>query len=153
MVQRAAAIDRAADGLKETDMRALRYGMIGLVLAPALLSAPVEAKGVPGLQRVGQCAMTKVKTVGTRLVDGPTNKPVVGSGSSVELANGVYGVSYDQVPAVDKSRVGDPIRVCLVQIPKNCPKGDDRGRFYKATNLRTKAVWTLPDAEHMCGGA
>jgi hypothetical protein len=24
---------------------------------------------------------------------------------------------------------------------------------YKTTNLRTRRSWSLPDAEHMCGGA
>lgn len=134
-------------------MRAVRYAMVGLVLAPAMVAMPVAAKGVRGLERVGQCANTRIKSVGTRLIDGATNKPIAGSGSSVELANGVYGVSYEQVPAVDRSRAGDAVRVCLVSLPKNCPKGDDRGRFYKVTNARTKASWTLPDAEHMCGGA
>lgn len=134
-------------------MRAIRYAMIGLVLAPAVVAAPVVAKGVRGLERVGQCANTRIKSVGTRLVDGANNKPIAGSGSSVVLVNGVYGVSYDQVSAVDRSRAGDAVRVCLVQLPKDCPKGDDRGRYYKVTNARTKASWTLPDAEHMCGGA
>jgi hypothetical protein len=41
----------------------------------------------------------------------------------------------------------------LVSIPKGCPKGDHRGKIYKATNLRTHGQWTLPDAEHSCGGA
>ena len=64
-----------------------------------------------------------------------------------------HQVSYDEVPDIARSRPGDPIRLCLVSIPKHCPPGDDRGRFYKATNLRTGKSWTLPDSEHMCGGA
>ena len=134
-------------------MRAMRCAMIGLTLAPAMVATPAVAKGVRGLERVGQCANTRIKSVGTRLVDGSNNTPIAGSGSSVELLNGVYGVSYQQVPAVDRSRAGDAVRVCLVELPRNCPKGDDRGRYYKVTNARTKASWTLPDAEHMCGGA
>ncbi len=55
--------------------------------------------------------------------------------------------------AVDRSRPGDPVRICLVSIPKHCPPGDNRGRTYKTTNLRTHRAWTLPDSEHMCGGA
>src|SRR3569623_2127708 len=66
---------------------------------------------------------------------------------------GKFGVWYEQVPAVDRSRRGDPARVCLAEIPTGCPKGDDRGREYKVTNLRTKKSWRLPDAEHGCGGA
>jgi hypothetical protein len=76
-----------------------------------------------------------------------------GSGSAIVFANGGYQVSYEQEAAVDRSRPGDPVRICLVSIPKDCPPGDDRGRVYKTTNLRTHGSWTLPDAEHMCGGA
>ena len=31
--------------------------------------------------------------------------------------------------------------------------GDERGRVYSGTNLRTRGSWQLPDAQHMCGGA
>jgi hypothetical protein len=41
----------------------------------------------------------------------------------------------------------------LVSIPRHCPKGDNRGRVYRTTNLRTHKSWKLPDSEHMCGGA
>jgi hypothetical protein len=43
--------------------------------------------------------------------------------------------------------------MCLVQLPFACPAGDVRGRWYTTTNLRTLESWTLPDAEHGCGGA
>ena len=75
-------------------------------------------------------------------------------GTAINYANGVYGVSYDYIPAISaRSRVGDPIRLCLVSQYVNCPKGDDRGKFYSAVNLRTHEKWLLPDAEHICGGA
>ena len=57
------------------------------------------------------------------------------------------------VAAIEQSKKGDPVRMCLVSIPHPCPKGDDRGRVYKTTNLRTHKSWSLPDSEHMCGGA
>ncbi len=95
---------------------------------------------------------TKVQSVETRLVDG-SGQPVKGSGSAVEFVNGGYQVSYDTVPEVEASRPGDAVNVCLVSIPHPCPPGDKRGRIYKTTNLRTKGSWTLPDAEHSCGGA
>lgn len=103
--------------------------------------------------RVGTCALTRVKLVGTRLGDGSTNRPVRGSGSAVEFRNGLSQVSYEQIPAVDHSRPGDPVYVCLMKLPHNCPPGDNRGKLYTTTNLRTAESWTLPDAEHMCGGA
>jgi hypothetical protein len=42
---------------------------------------------------------------------------------------------------------------CLTKLPTHCPPGDQRGKWYTTTNLRTDESWTLPDAEHMCGGA
>ncbi len=123
-----------------------------LVLAAALASTtPAAPEGLP--MRVGDCTSTAVKKVGTRLEDGSTGQPMPGSGSAIEFENGGYQVSYDQEAAVDRSRPGDPVRMCLVSIPKNCPPGDNRGRMYKTTNLRTHGSWTLPDAEHTCGGA
>jgi hypothetical protein len=78
---------------------------------------------------------------------------IADSGSAVEFANGLYQVSYDQVRAVNRSRRGDPVSICLRALPENCPRGDDRGKIYRATNLRTRQSWTLPDSEHSCGGA
>lgn len=109
------------------------------------LASPAMAQGLP--TRVGQCVTTSIKAVGTRLEDTP------GSGSAVEYTNGGYGVSYDAVPAIERSRRGDPIRLCLKSLPTDCPKGDDRGKEYRAVNLRTHQSWTLPDSEHSCGGA
>ena len=123
---------------------------IAALIVALATAAPALAASLPA--HVGQCATTTIKIVGTRLEDG-AGKPVVGSGSAVIFVNGGSQVSYEEVAAIDRSRPGDPVRLCLVSIPKHCPPGDDRGRFYKATNLRTGKSWTLPDSEHMCGGA
>lgn len=90
--------------------------------------------------------MTAIKEVGTRL-------GTPGSGSAVNFENGGTQVGYETAPAIDHSRPGDRVRMCLVAIPHNCPKGDDRGRVYRTTNLRTRQSWTLADSAHMCGGA
>ena len=117
-----------------------------LISAVALaLQTPAIAQGSP--TRVGQCSVTRIKWVGTRLDNVP------GSGSAIQFVSGGHQVSYDQVAAVDRSRRWDAVRMCLISIPKDCPPGDDRGRVYKTTNLRTRGSWSLPDAEHMCGGA
>jgi uncharacterized protein len=97
--------------------------------------------------RVGACALSPVKTVGTRLEDTP------GSGSEVIEADGALQVSYDQIPAMDASHRGDPALVCLISLPEDCPPGDLRGRVYGVANLRTLGAWAQPDAEHLCGGA
>lgn len=125
----------------------MRFWAIAAVLASTL---PALAADMP--KRVGQCAVSAVKKVETRLTDG-AGKLVPGSGSAIEFANGGSQVSYEQMTAVDRSRPGDPVRICLVSIPTDCPPGDNRGRTYKTTNLRTHRSWTLPNSEHMCGGA
>ena len=106
------------------------------------------------VSRVGQCQVTTIEYIGPRLGNVPTSddRPDE-AGTSVGFANGVDLVSYDYERPVARSRVGDRVRVCLVSIPKNCPPGDDRGRFYAATNLRTGGKWRMPDSQHMCGGA
>jgi uncharacterized protein YecT (DUF1311 family) len=96
---------------------------------------------------VGACSGTRVSRVGSRLDGDP------GSGSAIEEANGATQISYDDIPAIDASRVGDPALVCLVSLPRNCPPGDDRGKTYAVANLRTLGAWSEADSEHMCGGA
>jgi hypothetical protein len=109
-----------------------------------LFSTPLSAQT---LKRIGQCQKAEIAELGGRLQGMPD------SGTSIVYSNDVVGISYDVVRAVRNSRVGDPVIVCLVSIPRNCPKGDDRGKVYSAKNLRTKQQWALPDASHMCGGA
>ena len=117
-----------------------------LLLASAVglaLQMSAFAQGLP--MRVGQCSTTRVKWVGTRLDNTP------GSGSAIQFMNGGYQVSYDQVAAVDRSRPGDPVRMCLISIPKDCPPGDDRGRFYKTTNLRARFMEPAGRRAHVRG--
>jgi hypothetical protein len=127
---------------------ALCLGAFALV-TPALVE-PAWAEPMP--KHVGDCAKTVVRRLETRLMDGD-GKPIADSGSAIVFVNGGYQVSYDKVPAVDASRPGDAVRICLASVPKDCPKGDHRGKIYKTVNLRTHGDWTLPDAEHSCGGA
>jgi uncharacterized protein len=102
----------------------------------------------------GTCSLSRVQRVGTRLGDG--TQPVgndYGSGSAVIEANQAMQVFYDQIPAIDHSRAGDAALVCLIDLPHDCPPGDDRGKVYGVANLRTHGAWSGPDAEHLCGGA
>lgn len=119
--------------------------LVWTLLVPILPALPAFAGPLP--TRVGQCTTTTIKLLGSRLEGVPD------SGDAVQYANGGVGVSYDKVPGLRPSRRGDRVKLCLTSIPTDCPKGDDRGRTYKATNLRTHKSWELPDAEHMCGGA
>ena len=134
--------------------RAIALTLIATIVVaarPPDVAARVVREYLP--RRIGACAVTRIKAVETRLQEGDTNKPVPDSGSAVEFTNGGYQVSYDQLPAVDQSRPGDLVKMCLVSIPHHCPPGDVRGREYRTTNLRTHQTWRLPDSEHSCGGA
>jgi uncharacterized protein len=110
-------------------------------------------KGLP--VTVGQCTFTEITSITDRFGEAlkPPSNDSFDSGTAVAFANGGGLVSYDYEPDVAQSRVGDQVLLCLVSIPTGCPPGDDRGKFYSATNVRTKGSWLLPDSQHMCGGA
>ena len=139
-------------------MRLRPGAILGGALAGALVVgglgfAPAAEAQMP--TRVGTCVATTIARIGTRFSD-TLAKPKgdgIDEGTSVDLKNGVYGVSYAYVDAVARSRVGDRVMTCLVLLPTGCPRGDDRGKMYTTTNLRTLDSWTLPDSQHMCGGA
>lgn len=118
------------------------------VSAPEPVDAPpAEAIANAAPANVGDCAETTVTLVGPRLEGAPD------SGSGIVYANGLTQVEYDVVPGIAHSQVGDAVRLCLVSVPENCPPGDDRGRVYAGTNLRTNETWQAPDSQHICGGA
>ena len=126
-----------------------RYFVGSPSAAPHLTQPPdvpaTDTSQIP--MRVGMCVQTEIASLGSRLDGAPD------SGFAISYANNINGVSYEVVEAVRSSRVGDPVTLCLVSVPQDCPKGDDRGKVYSATNLRTKQGWSLPDAQHTCGGA
>jgi hypothetical protein len=100
--------------------------------------------------KLGSCYVTHVTAVEGRLVgDAAAGE----SGSQIELRNGVLQVSYATVRAIIHSRMGDKMTMCVVRLPEDCPSGDFRGVVYRTHNWRTKESWTLPNAEHNCGGA
>jgi uncharacterized protein len=102
------------------------------------------------VSRVGQCQLTRIDFIGPRLQQVQGQQP---SGTTVQFENGVHQVSYDREPAALMSVPGDAVRVCLASMPAHCPPGDDRGRVYEVTNLRTNLHWRLSDSSHGCGGA
>jgi len=114
-----------------------------LALVPAEWQQ-AKAEDLP--TEIGACSETTIEDIGYRLGDPD-------SGSAISYANGGGQVSYDTIPEIHRSRVGDAVRLCLVSIPEDCPPGDDRGKVYSATNLRTGESWEAPDSQHSCGGA
>jgi hypothetical protein len=122
---------------------ALRVMVLAILLMTAALRQ-ARAEELP--TEIGACSETTIEDIGYRLGDPD-------SGSAISYANGGGQVSYDTIPEIHRSRVGDPVRLCLVSIPEDCPPGDDRGKVYSATNLRTGDSWEAPDSQHSCGGA
>jgi len=119
--------------------------LIGAGSICEMTAAPAAAAALP--TKIGACSETTIRTIGYRLQGEPD------SGSLVQYINAGVQVSYDVIPAIHRSRIGDKVRLCLVSIPEDCPPGDDRGKVYNATNLRTGESWEAPDSQHMCGGA
>jgi hypothetical protein len=131
---------------RRIEMRMMRILMASAALA-GLAAVPTAALAAKAPTKVGKCVATTIKEIGTRL------EGVDDSGSAIFYATDTVGVSYDTIPGITHSRVGDKVELCLVSLPENCPAGDDRGKVYAAVNLRTQEFWELPDAEHKCGGA
>lgn len=120
---------------------------------PAYAADPVEKilkRPVCQETKISEITARLGNMVGKRFV--PDNPKEVGT--AINYSNGISGISYEYVPAIsERSRVGDPVRLCLVSYYIHCPKGDDRGKMYSAINLRTHEMWNLPNASHICGGA
>jgi uncharacterized protein len=100
---------------------------------------------------IGQCVNTTIAEITSRFQADINADP--DDGSAVTFENGGGQVSYEKVQEIIDSQVGDPVLMCLVELPQDCPPGDDRGKIYTTTNLRTQESWTLPDSQHSCGGA
>lgn len=138
-------------------MRTLRFALCAAIAAAATPARsgdePYEVKLVHPI-----CEDTFIATIVARLGSEKNNQFVYDDpkevGSAVTYLNGKYGVSYDYVPALSEyARTGDKVRLCLIAQYANCPKDDDRGKTYRAIDLRTGKSWTLMDSEHVCGGA
>ena len=131
----------------------MRANLRRALLATAVMlgSISARAQGLP--TREGVCVRTRIAQLEHRLQSGDKGPFVPDSGSAVRFENGGYQVSYEELETVKHSRKGDPVFMCLVRLPKDCPPGDNRGRMYTTTNLRTMESWTMSDSEHECGGA
>jgi hypothetical protein len=125
----------------------MRQSLIGATLFALATVAPVQDGNADPLPtKIGACSTTTITDIGYRL-------DTADSGSAIVYANGGGQVSYDTIPEIHRSRIGDAVKLCLVSLPEDCPPGDDRGKIYSATNLRTGEAWEAPDSQHSCGGA
>lgn len=125
--------------------------LLGFKAAELNAKAPKGANQ-PMPEKIGQCAVTTIEELATRFGE-PLDTAEAGAGTSVTLANGGYQVDYSTNDAIYASEVGQRVVICLMQIPRDCPTGDDRGRLYLTYNTVTQRNWALSDSQHMCGGA
>src|SRR4051812_28297359 len=141
--------DRAGTMHRRRDLQELnmKIAVLPALLLLAVQPADAQRPRAP-VMRVGACVRTTIARVTQRLEDGNTHRLIADSGSAVEFANGLYQVSYDQVPAVNRARRGGPVVVCRISRPQHWPPGDVRGKLYTTTNFRPQDSWSLPDAEH-----
>ena len=68
------------------------------------------------------------------------------TGSAIVYANGVSGVSYEYVPPLHASRIGNQVRLCLLvfSIFKNYPLGGDLGQEYldcRSQDRKPLGIW------------
>ncbi|MBB3648605.1 uncharacterized protein FHX14_004834 [Rhizobium sp. BK619] len=109
-----------------------------------------EATAIPA--KAGRCATTSVLEVHPRLDNGgAADDADFDSGTGIDYANDGYQVSYDREEALIRSKPGDPVTMCLVEIDRDCSP-DEGGKLFLVTNGRTGESWILPDAQHKCGG-
>ena len=66
----------------------------------------------------GSCAWSHISSLEQRLQDMTNGLFMPGSGSAVRFSDGGYQVSYAEIGEIARSKVGDPVLVCLVRIPK-----------------------------------
>jgi hypothetical protein len=127
-----------------------------ILVTVAIVSNPVFAQSASLPQKIGQCVNTTIMSITDRFGEKVLPSPSTSGfdpGTAVRFANGGGQVSYEKETAIIRSRVGDHVRMCLRELPRDCPRGDNRGRIYNTKNLRTGEAWTLPDSQHSCGGA
>ena len=141
-----AANDAAADAALRASLAKISTGN-STAFDPATAGPDGPSRGAHYFPKVGTCFETRVSAIGTRLENAPD------SGDEVEFADGHVQVSYEKSPVVHAFRIGDPIRLCVTDLPGHCPPTDDRGIGFVAIDARTGGRWEAGDAEHMCGGA
>ena len=113
------------------------------------LKAQITEKSLPAA--IGRCAQTIVTKVVRRPYD--NGDPAAANfGSAIRYKNGGGQISSEQNAGIDASMPGDRVQICLVALPHNCPRGDNRGAVYHALNMRTGQEWDAPNSERACGG-
>jgi hypothetical protein len=132
----------------------IAFGAVAAAALSLIIGRDLAAAQSALPTRPGTCVLTTIARIAPRLINYKTGKVIPNDlGLVISFAIGGQQVSYENLSAIVASRKGDKVYVCLIAFPTDCPPGDNRGRVYTTTNLRTMESWTLPDAENTCGGA
>lgn len=118
----------------------------------AMLRGPLDARDAVlrrGVSRVGQCERATIDSLFPSPETVKWMGPSFRGTTQVTFANGVRQYDERAVPVVHHSRIGDPVRVCLIHVAK-CGGRLIPARQYSVFNLRTKEAWWLHDDRYRC---
>ncbi len=133
----------------------LRTALINRALAArerhGMLSSMTEQE-----EHIGQCFKTRVKWVSGRIGYNYRHWDVAGLSDGIGYDDGHTNWDYGPIKAMQLTRKGDPVELCVYSFPKDCPiefPDDTRGIVYRVTNFRNHKHWISSDSLHQCGGA
>jgi hypothetical protein len=119
------------------------------LLSEARRGGGVRLASASSFAKIGTCYPARITAIGGRF-GGPPDR---NGGTTVAFDIGLSLVDYGLVRPVARSRVGDRVRVCVHDLPEDCPGNDLRGIGYRTRNLRTGESWIMGDSQHGCRGA
>lgn len=153
-------------------MKLFTFSVIGILLFflagacsnnnPELTNQPIQievSKSLPA--QVGACIESKIADKFFRLwafddPEIPEEEYAIGKEIVLKLQDGMFLYTEhigDTFLASDNFAAGNPVQLCLVSLPTDCPPGDDRGKEYSLLDRRTGFSGIYIDSWHLCGGA
>ena len=93
--------------------RSFPFRMVILACLAVVPIALQQARAAALPAEIGECSETTITEIGYRLGEPDT-------GSAISYANGGVQISYDTIPEIHRSNVGDPVKLCLVSLPEDC---------------------------------
>lgn len=115
--------------------------LIGLLFA--IIGPPVALAAPPPVFKVGECQDTHVEAIATPAP--PDNQ--------VKLTDGLTLHYYQENYRIFPLRVGQPVRVCLIDIGRFCGFREINTRTYLLHNPYTRRRQMLPDTAQICAKA
>ena len=130
--------------------RSLQRAQYDRCVAAESLNSGKHKASAHSFPKIGTCYFARTHLVGARFGPFPVTQD---DGFTVGLSNGMSLVEYSYRGAMRQLRVGDRVRACVIDLPKECPADDLRGIGYRVTNLRTGRSFIIGDSQHVCRGA